>query len=167
MPRITVDGKSIEAKQGQMILQACLDAGMNDHLSKPIDPAALFQALQRWMPARAVAPTTPQASATASAPPPASLPPPAGSSSGGAVVVPEALQQIDGLDVASALPRMQFRIDRYESLLKRFVQGQGDAVQQARRALAEQRRADALRILHTLKGTAATIGVSPLRSTHV
>src|SRR4051812_24131996 len=28
MPRITVDGKSIEAKQGQMILQACLDAGM-------------------------------------------------------------------------------------------------------------------------------------------
>src|SRR3954454_15017109 len=28
MPRITVDGKSIEAKPGQMILQACLDAGM-------------------------------------------------------------------------------------------------------------------------------------------
>jgi NADH-quinone oxidoreductase subunit G len=28
MPRITVDGKSIEAKQGQMVLQACLDAGM-------------------------------------------------------------------------------------------------------------------------------------------
>src|SRR5688572_8426977 len=28
MPRITVDGKSIEAKPGQMILQACLDSGM-------------------------------------------------------------------------------------------------------------------------------------------
>src|SRR5438128_2618579 len=28
MPRITVDGKSIEAKQGQMILQACNDAGV-------------------------------------------------------------------------------------------------------------------------------------------
>src|SRR5829696_2292181 len=28
MPKITVDGKSIEAKQGQMILQACLDSDM-------------------------------------------------------------------------------------------------------------------------------------------
>src|SRR5687767_4835066 len=28
MPRMTVDGRSIEAKQGQMILQACLDAGI-------------------------------------------------------------------------------------------------------------------------------------------
>jgi NADH-quinone oxidoreductase subunit G len=29
MPKITVDGKSIEAKQGQMVLQACNDAGVH------------------------------------------------------------------------------------------------------------------------------------------
>jgi NADH-quinone oxidoreductase subunit G len=29
MPKITVDGKSIEAKQGQMVLQACNDAGLH------------------------------------------------------------------------------------------------------------------------------------------
>jgi NADH-quinone oxidoreductase subunit G len=29
MPKITVDGKSIEAKDRQMILQACLDAGIS------------------------------------------------------------------------------------------------------------------------------------------
>jgi len=29
MPKITVDGKVIDAKQGQMVLQACNDAGMN------------------------------------------------------------------------------------------------------------------------------------------
>ena len=28
MPKITVDGKTIEAKDRQMILQACLDAGI-------------------------------------------------------------------------------------------------------------------------------------------
>ena len=28
MPKINVDGKEIDAKPGQMILQACLDAGM-------------------------------------------------------------------------------------------------------------------------------------------
>ena len=29
--------------------RACLDAGMNDHLGKPIDPLLLRQALQRWI----------------------------------------------------------------------------------------------------------------------
>ena len=28
--------------------QRCLDAGMNDHVSKPIDPEALFSTLLRW-----------------------------------------------------------------------------------------------------------------------
>ena len=28
--------------------QRCLDAGMNDHVSKPIDPDALFATLRRW-----------------------------------------------------------------------------------------------------------------------
>jgi signal transduction histidine kinase/DNA-binding response OmpR family regulator/HAMP domain-containing protein len=30
--------------------QRCLDAGMNDHVTKPIDPDALFAVLQRWRP---------------------------------------------------------------------------------------------------------------------
>jgi len=28
--------------------QRCLDAGMNDHVTKPIDPDALFATLRRW-----------------------------------------------------------------------------------------------------------------------
>jgi len=31
---------------------ACLEAGMNDHVAKPVNPAALYEILMRWLPAR-------------------------------------------------------------------------------------------------------------------
>jgi CheY-like chemotaxis protein len=29
--------------------QVCLDAGMNDHIGKPVDPERLFETLARWL----------------------------------------------------------------------------------------------------------------------
>ena len=31
----------------------CLEAGMNDHVGKPVNPDALYQCLARWLPAAA------------------------------------------------------------------------------------------------------------------
>jgi two-component system, sensor histidine kinase and response regulator len=35
----------------------CLDAGMNDHIAKPIDPDQLFKVLLRWASRRDTEPT--------------------------------------------------------------------------------------------------------------
>ena len=41
--------------------QKCLDAGMNGHVSKPIDPAALFETVERFAAARVRGPAVPAA----------------------------------------------------------------------------------------------------------
>jgi CheY-like chemotaxis protein len=29
--------------------QVCIDAGMNDHIAKPVDPDRLFETLLKWL----------------------------------------------------------------------------------------------------------------------
>ncbi|EJE49382.1 signal transduction histidine kinase [Acidovorax sp. CF316] len=125
---------------------SCLAAGMNGHVAKPIDPDELFSQLLQWVPARSEGQGAQAAAAPAQA----------------AGTLPEPLTRIDGLDTAAGLRRVLGKPAAYESLLRKFVAGQASAVQNTQTFLAAGQREDALRSMHTLKGTAGTIGAAPL-----
>jgi two-component system sensor histidine kinase/response regulator len=131
-----------------------LEAGMNGHITKPIDPSELFDVLRRWLPDPASRVGTPPA--------PSPHPRPTGP-----VGVQDASQwfhHIPALDAADGLARVLGRREAYVNLLRRFASSQARVFHEVRTALAEGRRADAERAAHTLKGVAGNIGARQLQS---
>jgi PAS domain S-box-containing protein len=126
--------------------ELCLEAGMNDHVAKPVDVADLYAKLANWIAGVSVDATMAPAS-VARAPGTGSAP----------VAVPV-------LDKATALARLAGNEDMYRRLLTKFREGQADAVALVRADLAAGNRDDARRRAHTLRGLAGNIGATTLMS---
>jgi signal transduction histidine kinase/DNA-binding response OmpR family regulator/ABC-type phosphate/phosphonate transport system substrate-binding protein len=136
----------------------CLDAGMNDHVPKPVSPASFYAMLCRWLPiagqgAGAAAPEKVGAGETAPMTVPITAPP---------VDIP--MPDLPGLDVVAGLASVSGRTATYLRLLKLFVEHHGDVITQIRAALAVGQRDEARRLAHSLKGAASTLGAEPLRA---
>ena len=131
--------------------EMCLEAGMNDHIAKPIDPDQLFGVLLRWIRrpdgdgagVREWIEARPAATPTAAP-------------------VAEGPLDIDGIDVKSALKRTGGNRKRYETLLRRFAHQQAATVEDIRKALSMGDAATAERAAHSLKGAAGTLGAGIL-----
>ncbi len=126
----------------------CEEAGMNDYLSKPIEPEELWQALQKWIQPRP---------GLGGGPPPALSEETTPSSN---TALPA---QINGLNIALGLRRVLGKTEQYISLLRKFVAGQQDFTPTLRSLLAEEDWHTAERAAHTLKGVAGNIGASELQ----
>ena len=124
--------------------EACLNAGMNDHVTKPVDSAALLRVLARWV---ASAGQTPAA--------PAPGPAPATQTSN---ALPDGLPNtLPGVDVELALSRLGGDRPLLLRLLLQFGGEFADAGPALRAAVETQDTPLASRLAHTLKGVAGNL----------
>jgi two-component system, sensor histidine kinase and response regulator len=134
--------------------QRCLAAGMNDHISKPIDPANLFETVGRyWKPAPSAAPSEPGAGFSPLQPLPQH-----GSANSPAVPTTGELPIVAGLDTKDGLSRVAGNRKLYLKLLRQFIDQQGPAAVQITDALARNDAELAERLAHTVKGVAGNLG---------
>jgi signal transduction histidine kinase/CheY-like chemotaxis protein len=125
-----------------------LEAGMNDHLTKPVNANALYQILLRWLDSGN--PSAPAEVPVATAP-----------SHGTEMAAADALPR---LDVTTALDNMAGMQDLYLEAAEMFLVDAPLQFQALQSALAAQDLPTAYRVAHTLKGMAASLGVERLRS---
>jgi len=128
----------------------CLEAGMNDHLGKPVIPELLYATMVEWLSRGAGA--RPVAAAAAAALP---------RERDGAADV-ESLRQALGdcaeVDLDLGLRQVR-RPDRYLRILAEYAESHDHSVIALRQQLALGDRAEVRRLAHSLKGASAMLGV--------
>ncbi|MDD5114474.1 MAG: PAS domain S-box protein, partial [Methylobacter sp.] len=126
----------------------CLEAGMNDHISKPVNPTILYEMLLRWLPK----PMKPNNTSSTNTELPAATD----------IDISIALSQIPGLDMNAGLQSVLGNVGKLKKLLVMFSQGHADNITALRKHLAAGELIEAQRLVHTLKGLAATLGLTPI-----
>ncbi|MEO5365624.1 MAG: PAS domain-containing protein [Magnetococcus sp. WYHC-3] len=125
--------------------ERCLEAGMVDHVAKPIDPNRLYTVLEQWTVAggKHHAPTT-------VAPPSPTIPGPP---------LPSALP---GVNIPKALARLGGHETIYRRMLEGFLRDQGTCLERMNQWTSTGQWEALVRSAHTLKGLALGLGAEEL-----
>ncbi|MEI7636927.1 MAG: PAS domain S-box protein [Syntrophus sp. (in: bacteria)] len=127
-------------------IKRCTDAGMNDHIGKPIDPEDLFGKLLKWIKRDRV--HLSEASGREHT----------------EIKGVELPGDIAGIDMTIGLRRVVANKQLYLSLLRKFLAGHKDAALDIRRALDANDWETAGRLAHNAKGVSGTVGATRLQN---
>jgi len=122
------------------------EAGMNDYVAKPIDPKNMYATLARWV-------------KSCNSGVPDELMPPQGVSDGTAAPL-----NLPGFEMDQALARVGGSIKAYRNILGKVYEAESDLMVRIRKSLEVGDRQAAVRLAHTVKGLAGTIGAIALQS---
>ena len=124
--------------------ERCLALGMNDYVTKPINPDELFGTLANWIQRQDRAKEPPISSADRQAPP--------------------GLPTLVGLSREAGLNSFAGNVDLYEKMLRRFLELKPKAALEIKLAMAENDAETAARLAHSMVAVAGTIGAMTLSS---
>lgn len=129
--------------------EECLAAGMNDYVSKPIDPEQLFAVLAKWLPGWGNALSSKdQHSPPISSPATSRLP-----------------DYVSGVDIKTGLKRVNGNDALYTKLLFDFQEKYEQAVVTIQQAFKQDDLETTVRLVHTLKGIAGNLSITKVFET--
>ncbi len=135
---------AMTARNMQEEKERCYQAGMNDHIAKPIDPKTLMQLVSKWVKAR----NSIKWEAYGEEP----------SSEFEESVEQRLFESIYGIDAKTGLLRVAGNTELYERLLYKFATGQQGTMEKIRDQMEDSE--EMLKEAHLLKGVAGNIGAT-------